>query len=81
MPKLKPETDEDYLTVGKLKELLAQHPDTMPIIYSCCSQWTRMQAHEVSPLEGIDCGGYVSLPYRGVQDNPLRKTFLAFPGN
>ena len=80
MSLLKPETKEEQLTVGALKKLLSKYPDNMPVIYSCYSAWTPMHEQDITTLEGLDKGGYVDIPYRA-KDNPLLKTFLAFPGN
>jgi hypothetical protein len=68
------------MTVKELRDLLAQYPDDMPIAYSCCSEYTQLEAHEISPGELFDNGGYCSRPYR-VKDQARVKTYLLFPGN
>jgi hypothetical protein len=74
------EAEDKPLTVKDLREHLEQFPDNMEVVYSCCSQWTKMHRHEVSTLEGFDNGGYISQSFRP-KDQALVKTFLAFPGN
>jgi hypothetical protein len=68
------------MTVKELRELLAQYPDNMPIAYSCCSEYTALEACEIVTGELFDNGGYCSRPYR-VKDQALLKTYLLFPGN
>jgi hypothetical protein len=80
MTMLKPPVEEKSATVKDLREFLAQFPDNMEIVYSCCSQWTKLYLREIEPLEGFDNGGYISLPYRP-KDRDKLKMFLAFPGN
>ena len=67
-------------TVKKLREYLAQFPDNMPVVYSCCSQWTALHLKEVSTIEAFDNGGYWSQVFRPI-DGLRAKTVLAFPGN
>lgn len=70
------------LTVKQLREHLAQFPDEWEVVYSCCSSWVKMEAHEVGPMKAVDKGGYVDTVYRGnTKDGLLAKMYMAFPGN
>jgi hypothetical protein len=68
------------MTVKELRELLAQYPDSIPIAYSCCSEYKDLEASEIATGELFNNGGYCSRPYQ-VKDRALLRTYLLFPGN
>ena len=68
------------MTVKELREHLKQFPDTMPVVYSYCSQWTDLEAEEIITIEAYNNGGYVSQAFRP-RDKAKCRTYLAFPGN
>ena len=72
--------DAKGLTVGELRKLLEEYPDSMPIAYSCCSEYVVLEEDDISAHEMYNNRGYISHVYRA-QDKPLARTYLLLPGN
>jgi len=71
------------VNVKELKEILAQYPDDMEILYRLYSDYEMLNADDISVVEAVDQNGYWMRTHPTMSaDNQSRKsTYLLFPGN
>jgi hypothetical protein len=71
------------MNVRELKELLAQYPEDLEVLYCLCSDYTRMEPTDIGVVKAVDQGGYHMRPHYSMSAENKAKLadYLLFPGN
>lgn len=71
------------LTVKQLKEIIADLPDDMEVIYDCCSDYEAMNPEDVKLVSAVPKGGWHmrSHPTMSEDNKSKQQQYLHFPGN
>lgn len=72
------------MTVKELIETLQTFDPALPIVYSCCSEWTTLAACDLSTIQlhPSRADGWVHDYWKQTDpENVQRIPYLAFPGN
>lgn len=71
------------MNVKELRHALEQYPDDMEVLYSCCSDYERMEADDIGVVKAVDQNGYWmrSHPTMSADNKAREKEYLLFPGN
>ena len=71
------------MNVKELKELLAEHPDDLEILFQCFSDYSRMCAEDIEVVKAVDKGEWLMRghPTMSQENKDKEKAYLLLPGN